>query len=250
MAWIATAIAGSAVLGAAGSIYGANKQASAAQNALGMDQAIFNQINGNAQPYLQAGTAGANTLKSMIPQFSQSFTNADLNANLAPNYEFMLGQGQGQTEHALNASGGDMSGNTLQGLNTFTQNYADNAYQNAFNNWQTNQNSIYNRLSGIAGIGVNANNTVVGIGGQTQGNMGSVYGYQGNAQANGINGATNAIGGIPMQVAGMNYLNSFMPSNNGSGASSGAGGGTGIPGSAINYFNPGMSVTANPGAVG
>lgn len=235
------ALAAGAGLGAISSIIGGNKQSQAAQQAIAEQQGMFNTVNNNSTPFIQAGQGASNTLKSMIPQFSQSFTNADLNANLAPNYAFMLGQGQGQTEHALNASGGDMSGNTLQGLNTFTQNYAQNAYQNAFNNWQTNQNNIYNRLSGIAGIGVNANQTVAGMGSSTAGGVAQSLGYGANALANSYNGAANAVGGLPMQVAGMNYLNSFMPSNNGSTPSSGAGGGTGIPSYASNFLAPGLT---------
>ena len=85
--------------------------------------------------------------------FSHEFNAADLNANLAPNYDFMLKQGQGQTANTLNSTGGLLSGNAQQGLNTFTQNYAKNAYQDAFNNYTTNQTNIYNRLASLAGLG-------------------------------------------------------------------------------------------------
>jgi hypothetical protein len=217
-------MAAGAALGAISSLFGGNKQSQAAQQAIAEQQGMFNTVNNNSQPFIQAGQGASNQLKSMIPQFSQSFTNADLNANLAPNYSFMLGQGQGQTEHALNSSGGNMSGNTLQGLNTFTQNYAQNAYQNAFNNWQTNQNNIYNRLSGIANIGTNANQTVANIGASTAGGISQSLGYGANAVANSYNGAANAVGGLPMQVAGMNYMNSFMQPNNGNGTSPNSGG--------------------------
>lgn len=85
--------------------------------------------------------------------FTHEFNADDLQANLNPNYDFMLSQGQGQTKNLANSTGGLISGNALQGLNTFTQNYAKNAYQDAFNNYTTNQNNIYSRLSNLAGLG-------------------------------------------------------------------------------------------------
>lgn len=89
-------------------------------------------------------------------QFTHQFDANDLKANLAPNYDFMLKQGQGQTGNYLNSTAGLVSGNAAQGLNTFTQNFAKNAYQDAFNNYTTNQNNIYSRLAGLAGIGQNS----------------------------------------------------------------------------------------------
>ena len=88
------------------------------------------------------------------------FTNADLNANLAPNYEFMRQQGLGAVRQTANVGGG--GSNVLKSGITFAENYAKNAYQDALNNWRNQQGDIYNRLAGIAGIGQagqNASNT-------------------------------------------------------------------------------------------
>ncbi len=134
-------------------------------------------------------------------QFTHQFDANDLNANLAPNYDFMLKQGQGQTANTINSTGGLLSGNAQQGLNTFTQNYAKNAYQDAFNNYTTNQNNIYTRLAGLAGFGQNslqqsnaagtaatnsANNYLTsGAAAQAAGTVG---------QANALSGATSSLG--------------------------------------------------------
>ena len=213
MVWVATAIAGSSLLGAYSANNAANAQSTAANNALAFNNKMFNTVNSNEAPYLQNGAQASQQLSAMMPQLTSSFTNADLNANLAPNYAFMLGQGQGQVQNAMDATGGLVSGNTLQGLNTFTQDYAQNAYQNAFNNWQTNNSNIYNRLSGIAGIGINAGNTVAGVANNSANNASSLYGYQGNAQANGLNNMANSISGGANTYAGYNYLKSMNPNN-------------------------------------
>jgi hypothetical protein len=88
------------------------------------------------------------------------FDKNDLAAGLAPNYDFMLQQGQMANQRAANVAGGALGGNALQGLNKYTQDYAGNAYQNAFTNYQNQRNNIYNTLSNIAGIGQNATNTL------------------------------------------------------------------------------------------
>ena len=218
LGWLSDASMAAGALGSISSLIGGNRQSQAAQQAIQAEQNMFNTVNSNSQPYLNAGSAGANQLKSMIPQLSSSFTNADLNANLAPNYGFMLQQGQGTVNHMNNATGGLVSGNSLQGLDQWTQNYAQNAYQQAFNNFQNNNNNIYNRLSGIAGIGATANQTVAGAASNAANSIGSALGYGANAQANAINGATNSLSSAITTPAAYNYLSSMMPNNNNSGA--------------------------------
>lgn len=111
-------------------------------------------LQGNLQPYLQTGAQGVTTLGAMIPQLTRSFTAADLKSNLAPNYEFMKQQGLGALAQSMNVGGG--GSNMSRAATKFAEDYASNAYQNAFNNWQQQQNNIYNRLQGISGIGTTA----------------------------------------------------------------------------------------------
>ena len=118
---------------------------------------IYNQQLGYQAPYQAAGVGAINQLSGMTPYLTHQFNAADLQAGLAPNYDFMLQQGQQANQRAANVGGGALGGNALTGLNQFTQNYAGNAYQNAFNNYQSQRIGIYNSLAGIAGIGQQAN---------------------------------------------------------------------------------------------
>jgi hypothetical protein len=146
----------------------ANTQADAQRAAQAQVLAAGAQGAQQYTPYTQLGQTGVNYLNTALPYLTQPFTNADLNANLAPNYAFQLQQGQGTTNAASNAAGGMLSGNALQGLQNYTQNFAANAYQNALNNYQAQQTNIYNRLSGIAGMGLQgatgAANALIGTG--------------------------------------------------------------------------------------
>ena len=140
------------------------QQAAAEQQAQSTLAGIYqNQLNAVA-PYQQTGQTGLAGLNANAPYFQHQFNNADLYAGLAPNYQFQLAQGQGANQNAANVGGGALSGNTLQGLQNYTQNFAQGAYQNAFNNYQTQRNNIYNSLSGIAGLGTSANQQAIAAG--------------------------------------------------------------------------------------
>ena len=165
--------------GAAG-LYNASATRQAMQDAIGAQQAatsasqntlgnIYNQQLGYQAPYQAAGVGAVNQLAGMNPYLTHQFNAADLQAGLAPNYDFMLQQGQQANQRAANVGGGALGGNALTGLNKYTQDYAGNAYQNAFTNFQNQRTGIYNNLANIAGIGQTAN-TAMGTAGTTLGN--------------------------------------------------------------------------------
>jgi predicted trehalose synthase len=86
----------------------------------------------------------------------------------------MLQQGQRANKNLANVGGGLLSGNTLQGLQNYTQNYAGNAYQTAFDNYQKQRQNIYGNLSNAAGMGQTSLGQLGGTGaslGQTYGNV-------------------------------------------------------------------------------
>jgi hypothetical protein len=149
-------------------LYNASATREAMQQAIGATQAanaasqgtlgnIYNQQLGYQAPYQAAGVGAVNQLAGMNPYLTHQFNAADLQAGLAPNYDFMLQQGQQANQRAANVGGGALGGNALTGLNQYTQNYAGNAYQNAFNNYQSQRQNIYSDLAGIAGLGQTAN---------------------------------------------------------------------------------------------
>lgn len=158
---------------------------------------LYNKQVGYQQPYQQIGTQGASGLAANQDYLTRQFTNADLNANLAPNYAFQLQQGQMANQRAANMGGGSLGGNALQGLQRYTQDYAGGAYQNAFNNFNTQRQNIYGNLSNMAQLGTTSAGQLANLGsslGGVYGNLSS--GYGGNlttAAGQGI-GAANAYG--------------------------------------------------------
>jgi len=176
-------LAGSALLNTLGTLNtnnaisnAANTQLAAGTNVQDYIKNLYNQQGVFQAPYQTAGTQAANTLSSAPTQdyLTHQFNATDLNAQLAPNYAFSLQQGQNANRNAANMGGGLLSGNTLQGLNTYSQNYAQGAYQNAFNNYQTQRQNIYSNLAGQAGIGQTANQQLSGLGGSLANTYGNV----------------------------------------------------------------------------
>jgi hypothetical protein len=164
----------------------------------GQLQAPYQQTG--VQATNQLGALGSGTYNIMNPDGTvnttgtgsgyqtHQFNAADLQAGLAPNYDFMLAQGAGANRNLANASGGQISGNTLQGLNTFNQNYASNAYQNAFNNYQTQRQNIFENLAQQAGLG----GTSLGQLGSVGANLANTYGNVTTGLAASQAGATTA----------------------------------------------------------
>jgi len=215
------------ILGSNAAQSGANLQSQAALAGIDLQKQIFNTINQQQAPYRTAGYNALNQLGGLgsgayqqydaagnpttmgtgTGYLTKQFGPADLQAGLAPNYDFMLQQGQMANQRAANVAGGGLGGNALQGLQKYTQDYAGNAYQNAFQNYQTQRTGIYNTLAGIAGIGQSGQtatnkaasdmataNTNLGVGSaaaQAAGGIGSATAY-GNALGNLGSGLTLA----------------------------------------------------------
>jgi len=181
-------------IGALAARSAANTQANASNNATAATLGMFNTINQQQAPWRQAGANALGTIGQMQPYFNHQFDANDLKTNLAPNYDFMLKQGLGATSNAMNLQTG-WSGNTLKGINDYAQNYAGNAYQNAFNNYTANQSNIFNRLASIAGLGQQANTSTAQAGTSAAQTAAGSMQNAGAAQAAGTVGMSNALSG-------------------------------------------------------
>lgn len=226
MTWAVAAIAGSTLIsgfmGAQAAGNAANAYTNAANQGLQYNKEMYNDIKGQAQPYQTLGTTGANAYNANINNgyFTAQPTMNDL-TTLMPNYAFGLKQGMGQFNAGLNAAGGAVSGNAIQGGQQFTQDYAGNQLQNAFNNYQTNRQNVASNLGAATGYGLNANQTVSNAGVGAASNASNLLSSIGNAQAAGIMGQSNAY------TSGLSNLSNYaMLYGMKNGMFGGAGGGT------------------------
>lgn len=196
----------------------ANTQATAATQAAAMSQAsadkaialqqqIFNQQQQNQAPWLAAGTAALGQLAQGMatPEsaYMKPFSMADYTAD--PGYAFRQQQGMNALQNSAAARGGLLSGNTLKGIQDYSQGLASEEYQNAFNRYQTNQGNQFNRLASVAGLGQTANTALNTAGSNYAGNVGNISMNNaatignaalasGQARASSLQGMGNALG--------------------------------------------------------
>ena len=223
MSFIAVAIGGAAAIGAVGSIAGgviqgnaagsaAQTQAQAAQSASNVQQQEFQQQQQNLQPWLQAGSSALGQMGQMTAAGPPQFTQAQFLANQDPAYGFDLGQGELAMQRSAAAAGGLQNTGTLKNLNNYAQGQASNEYQNAYSRFMNSQNTQFNRLASMAGMGQTANGQLGQQGMNMANNVGQNMMGAGNAQAAGMIGGANAmasgINGVGSSLGGManNYL--------------------------------------------
>jgi len=207
---VAAAILGASAIGAVGSNMAAGKQADAQQQASQTQADMFNKINGQEQPFMKAGVDATDSLSQLLGMsgtagskvgntgldqgsLNKSFTPEDFKANKDPGYDFQLQQGANAIRSQDSPGAGALSGSALKDLMGFNQGMASTGYQNAFNRFQTQQNNIFGRLSGIAGLGQNAASNTGVAGTQLGIGMGQAQAAAGASQAGGIVGATNSM---------------------------------------------------------
>ena len=205
---VAAAISG---ISAVGSLMAGSTQADGQQQAAQTQAGMFNTINGQEQPFMKAGVNATDTLSQLLGMsgtagskvgstgldqgsLNKSFTPADFLANKDPGYEFQMQQGDQAIRNAATPTAGALAGSTLKDMMTFNQGLASTGYQNAFNRFQTQQNNIFGRLSGIAGMGQNAASNTGTAGTELGKGMGQAQAAAGGSLAGGIVGATNSIG--------------------------------------------------------
>jgi hypothetical protein len=202
-------------LGALGSLFASGQQADALNRSIDTQSGYLNMLNAQQAPYRAAGYTALGQLGDLTAAGVNSpllrpFGPGDLNTHLAPNYAFMRDQGLGATQNLLNAQGGSISGNTLKGLTDYGTNYAGNAYQQAYTNYNTNQANIFNRLASIAGLGQTANQQSVQGTSALGPPIGQTIGNLGTAQAAGTMGAVNAASGAANNALGWYALPQFL----------------------------------------
>jgi hypothetical protein len=250
--WVAVGVAGASLvdglIGSSASSEASRQQVAMEQEALQQQQSMFNTEQGNEQPYMQAGAQATGQLNYLLGQGGQTDArgqpisssaggygslnqqfNADTFKQQSPQYQFNLQQGgQGTLNQDSNAQGAE-SGAALKDLMSFNQGYANNSYNSAFANYQTQQNNVFNRLSGIATLGSNAGSNSTTGASAFSGQIGGTLGSIGASQAAGTIGSANAItGGLQGGASafyGQNALNQIL--SQGSTTKYNPGGGTG-----------------------
>lgn len=176
-----------------------------------------NQLLQELMPLAQ----GAKTVTG--PDLLKKFSTDDLNAD--PVYQSGLKFGMDQGTGAINAraiaAGGYDSGAAAKAIARYANDYGTTKAEGAYNRFTGDQNSAYNKLMGVAGIGASATGQTVAAGtnaansntqaqSQAANNISDLVTGAGNARAAGIVGGANAWGNAATGVG--NAVNNYQQS--------------------------------------
>lgn len=244
-------LAAAAVVGAAGSVAAGSIQAGGQKAAAQTQSDMFNTIVGQEQPFVGAGSTAAGELSELtggapasgpggtaggtgLPAdyLTQTFNPTQSDLENYPGYQFQLSQGDLAVNSANSAGGSALSGPALKSLMTFNQGLAASNYSNYFNQFQTQQNNIFNRLNGIATMGQNAAGNLGTASTQLGQGIASAQAGAAGSIAGGVAGATNNAGQSillsqmmnPSQTSTPNYGTGTMPAGDGYTYNTGFGG--------------------------
>ncbi len=191
-------VAGGSIAGAAISSHGANEaaktQANAATSAeqlqaeeqdkaLAFEKQQWETNQANLAPWLSAGRSSLTNLEALLGiggnrgtpgygSLAAPFVPPTLqDAENEPGYQFARDQGEQAMENSAAAKGNLISGNTQEALDKWASQFAEsnytNVYDRAFNTFETNQATKYNRLAALAGLGQTTATTLGTEGNQT-----------------------------------------------------------------------------------
>lgn len=237
VAWVG---AGIAAVGLGSQLINGNKaadaQVQAASDATAEERREFDVNQSNLKPFRDAGLAVLPQLQTGLApggQFNRNFTLKDFQAD--PGYQFREAQGQQALERSAAARGGLLNGGALKAITQFGQDFASNEYSNAYNRYNNDMTTRFNRLSALAGTGQTATNTIAQLGTSTAGQIGSNILGAGNATAAGYVNQNNAIGGGVQNLGNWYMQQQYLNKLNTSPVSSGGG-----------AINPGSTYSPGP----
>ena len=145
----------------------------------------------------------------MYGYLTRNFTNADFIKD--PGYQFRMDEGIKGVDRSASARGGLFSGQAAKELNRYSQGFASNEFNNAYNRDTTNKSNLYTRMYGLSNQGLAATGQVGNaLQNQQQINTGVANTNAANAmgQASTFN---NAIGNGLNYWQQQQYLNKAAP---------------------------------------
>ena len=205
MAWVATAIVGTAAVSAYSSNQASNAQQDASNQATAaqlqatkesneLQWKMFEQNRADQEPWRQAGQKALQIIQE-TPDFN--FSQSDFFDD--PSYQFRMDQGVKALDRSAAASGNIRSGAQDKALLNYGQNLASTEYGNAFNRALTTYNTNMSKQQSLAGIGQSATNAVASMGQNTANNI-----------SNNTMSSTNSINALNQNAANaqaQNYTN-------------------------------------------
>jgi len=223
MAWIATAIVGSAAIGGTAAYFGGQAQAGAmeaASNATAassryatdVQQRQFQQTREDQEPWRLAGSQALQQIQE-TPEFE--FTAENFEFMKDPGYDFRMQEGVNALDRSAASRGRVLSGAQDRAVTRYGSDLASQEYGNAFNRQRATEGDRFAREKAVfdtnldtqkslAGVGQSATNMVSQAGQQAAQNIGNISMQnaqtQGNLAVQGGNAIASTYGGVAQSV--------------------------------------------------
>jgi hypothetical protein len=216
MTWVTVAVASAGGALASGYLQGeaakeaAGISAGGARYAADINKQMFDITNANYAPYRAAGQTALSDLIQRTPELTKPYTAEDFSYGIDPGYQFRLAQGQKAAENQYNRAGGLVSGNAMQGMQDYTQGQASQEFANAFGRNAATQTNIFNRLKGIADMGMGAVGGTANAATSAGQTIGSANIAGANAEAAGVVGQAKAYGNTLQSMANYGTMPLYM----------------------------------------
>ena len=210
---------GGALISSSASKSAAGTQAAAADKAGALSYQQYLQTREDQAPWRAAGTSALSSLTGGLQaggEFTKSFTMGDYQAD--PGYQFRLDQGEKGINNAAAARGSRYSGATLKALARFNSDQASQEYGKAYDRYNNDVSTRFNRLASVAGVGQTATNQTSAAGQAYATQAGDAIQSAGTARASGYVGTANAVNGAVGQIGNYYMLNSLLPKTSTAGA--------------------------------
>lgn len=188
--------------------YAADKQYAAAEDSLAFQKQQYADTTTNQAPYIAEGKVALGQLADGTApggQFNQTY-NASQVLQDDPGYQFRMDEGMKALQRSSAATGSLGSGGTLKAITQYGQNYASGEYANAQARFVQQQDTRFNRLASLAGVGQTATQAQTSAGNTAASNIANINTSTAtqagndrmnaaNAAASGYVGTANALNG-------------------------------------------------------
>jgi hypothetical protein len=185
MVGVTAALIGSAVVGAAATMFSGSKAAKAQKQAANMQVAEsrrqYDTDRADFAPWRETGKAALDKLAAI---YGVGPTKLDPAAEIAATsgYQFRLGEGVKAVERSASARGRLMSGASMKAIQRFGEGLASSEY-----------NIFADRLAGLAGVGQSATAATSAAGQNSSAQIAAAYGRAGDARASSYANTGSAI---------------------------------------------------------
>lgn len=208
-AWVATAVIGSAVIGAGATAWGASKAADAQKDAAaqsaGISREMYGQTREDLSPYRDIGKDASGRMTARLSELTEPISVNPDDFLGSDYYKFLEKEGNRAVTNSAAARGLASSGAALKGAAAFAKGLNSQEWKSNFEMQRTNKSDAYTRLKALIDTGANAaagTGTAGTASATQQGNAAIGAGNAGAAAANATGGAfssaANNIGGYAM----------------------------------------------------